>query len=58
MTTRELKTQEAKARRLARTLARDFPLPADATDQQVVAVMEAMRDEIGVGIRILQAVAP
>ncbi len=57
MTTKELKAHEAKARRLARTLARDFPLPADATDQQVVAVMEAMRDEIGVGIRILQAVS-
>jgi hypothetical protein len=58
MTTKELKIQEARARRLARTLARDFPLPADATDQQVVAVMEAMRDEIGAGIRILLAVAP
>jgi hypothetical protein len=55
MTERQAKVIETKARRMARELARDFGIPTDATAQQSIAVLEAMRDEIGVGIRILAA---
>jgi hypothetical protein len=53
MTKREVKAYEAKARRMACALARDFEMPVDATTEQSIAVLEAMRDEISVGIRIL-----
>lgn len=57
MTQKELKRYEAKARRRARAMARDFALPTTATPQQMTAVLEAMRDEIATGIRILAAVS-
>jgi hypothetical protein len=53
MTERQAKVIEARARRQARELARDFEMPADATTQQSIAVLEAMRDEISTGIKIL-----
>jgi hypothetical protein len=56
MTQKELKGYEAKARRLACALARDFVMPTTATHEQVTAVLEAMWDEIATGIRILAAV--
>lgn len=57
MTAKELKRYEATARLQACALARDFAMPATATNEQVTAVLEAMRDEIAVGIRLLAAVS-
>jgi isopentenyl diphosphate isomerase/L-lactate dehydrogenase-like FMN-dependent dehydrogenase len=57
MTQKELKRYEAKARRQACALARDFVMPTTATNEQVTAVLEAMRDEIATGIRLLAAVS-
>ena len=53
MTPKQVARYEAGARHAVRTLARGLSFPRNATAPQITAVLEAMRDELAVAVRIL-----